>query len=546
MSTSLSGPDVPPGTLFTYNGMHFIPRPDCTYPYDYRDFVPHIGAEDERAWARFFLANDLWFFVFFVLKMTNANCPFVTQSCREVMEGPKSQTLDLWSREHLKSTILTTAEPIQKVINNPELRICIYSYAKGPAQAFLNQIKGVLETSALLKWAYPEIFYEDPQNESDWWGLDKGLVVKRKGVFKEATFEAHGLIEGLPTGKHFDHRINDDFVTAINAKNPEVQDKVKAVFMMSHYTGADGGTHRVVGTPYNDTDSISYIRNLKDAEGAPVYFIRCKPGREGGSYTGKSVFWSEERHREVMMDPSAYRSQVLLDPSPQGDTQLNPDFMREVEPHEVPKNLLKVMAVDPAGENRISTRQDSWAMLVVGFPRVMGEEGPELYILDLMIEVLKHADALDAVVEMYSRNGRIQKLGVEKVAMSSHEMHVSNALRARRKVVTVENGGLEVLRPAGRSKEERIIDNVQWPLNHGKVFISKAIPFAYRERLKAEMRRFPYWHDDGPDALAYAYEMAKNFRFGVYSSRENGEGEKVKDRYARKPVQTSLGWLGAG
>ncbi|MGA2467632.1 MAG: hypothetical protein ABSH06_25210, partial [Thermodesulfobacteriota bacterium] len=52
-----------------------------------------------------------------------------------------------------------------------------------------------------------------------------------------------------------------------------------------------------------------------------------------------------------------------------------------------------------------------------------------------------------------------------------------------------------------------------WPLNNGKLHVSKAVPYAYRERLKWEMEKFPFWHDDGLDALSYLYDIIKDFRF---------------------------------
>jgi hypothetical protein len=45
------------------------------------------------------------------------------------------------------------------------------------------------------------------------WSLERGLTVKRKGNPKEATIEAHGLIDGQPTSRHFQLHIYDDVVT---------------------------------------------------------------------------------------------------------------------------------------------------------------------------------------------------------------------------------------------------------------------------------------------------------------------------------------------
>jgi hypothetical protein len=86
------------------------------------------------------------------------------------------------------------------------------------AQAFLAQIKGEFETNELLKGVYPDVLYRNPRTlgpdgRPAKWSLERGLTVKRKGNPKEATIEAHGLIDGQPTSRHFQLHIYDDVVT---------------------------------------------------------------------------------------------------------------------------------------------------------------------------------------------------------------------------------------------------------------------------------------------------------------------------------------------
>jgi hypothetical protein len=111
------------------------------------------------------------------------------------------------------------------------------------------------------------------------------------------------------------------------------------------------------------------------------------------------------------------------------------------------------------------------------------------------------------------KGGRIIKLGVEKVGMSTMEVHISNALRAKGKIVTVEGGTLALLNPGGRTKQSRIEQALGWPLSNSKIFMSRAIPVEYRERLREELRRFPFWRDDACDSLAYIYDLIKDYRF---------------------------------
>jgi hypothetical protein len=84
------------------------------------------------------------------------------------------------------------------MLRDPEITIGIFSHTKPVARKFLLQIKQELETNEDLKRVYPDVFWDDPRKESPAWSEDKGIVVKRKSNPKEATLEAHGLVDGSP------------------------------------------------------------------------------------------------------------------------------------------------------------------------------------------------------------------------------------------------------------------------------------------------------------------------------------------------------------
>jgi hypothetical protein len=310
---------------------------------------------------------------------------------------------------------------------------------------------------------------------------------------------------------------------------------------MSQFLGTDDGWHRIVGTPYHHEGLLMYLVG-KQIEGKPLYLLRKKPGTIGGEPNGEPAYWSQRKLAEVRASLSKreFNSQVLLNPTPIGTLTLTPTFLQEVEPQAIPKNLFKFMTVDPAGVNKVARLADSWAILTLGVEPYRDDLGASnVYILDAVCEPLSEAEALEAIVNMYTRNGRILKLGVEKVGMMSAEVHVANALRARGKSVTLEGGNLVLLKPAGRSKQERIEKNLQWPLNNGKIFISKGVPAAYRQRFFLEMEKFPYWHDDALDALSYVYDIIRDYRFG---KRPVEESLAKFDKYRIEPEQ-KLGWM---
>jgi len=101
---------------------------------------------------------------------------------------------------------------------DPEITIAIFSVIKPNAQAFLIQIKEEFERNEKLRQVYPDVLHAFPrQNSSDGrsakWSIARGITVKRKSNPKEATIEAHGLIDGQPTSRHFRLHIYDDVVT---------------------------------------------------------------------------------------------------------------------------------------------------------------------------------------------------------------------------------------------------------------------------------------------------------------------------------------------
>jgi hypothetical protein len=511
--------------VLVINDMPFFKVPGAKYKFPPERIIQILNTyhlekpmeERQISLWRTLIATDLWFVVYFVLKIPIANHPFIVNACREVERGPSTNTLDLWAREHFKSTILTIAEPIQRIVRNPEERIGIFSYSQRIAGQFLRQLKTIFETSQFLKDTYRDVFYQDPERESPSWSEEGGLIVRRQSVPKEASFEAWSILQGMPTSKHFTGRIYDDIMTKDYADSPEVSETLKQNFASSQNLGVDGGWHRVLGTPYRYDDIYSHIEELKLPNGEPAYHTRKKPATHDGTPSGRPVFISESRNAFLQTNPVDYAAQQLIDPSPQQWQKLDERCLQDALPMEIPKQLWKFMLVDPAGDGEKTVRKgDSWAMAVVGIEPFRDDVGlSNIYILDMVLRRMTETDAYREVVSMYARNGWILKLGVEKVALSTTEVHVSNALRSKGRIVTIDNGGIELLRPAGRSKVSRISNHLAWPLNNGKIHISTAVSKDVRDRLRREMKQFPNWHDDGIDLLAYVYDLAKNYRFGI-------------------------------
>ena len=230
--------------------------------------------------------------------------------CREVQKNPNDH-LDLWAREHYKSTIITIGLTIQNILNDPNITVGIFSHTRPIAKAFLRQIKREWETNTLLRAYFPHISSpEKAEARTRTWSEDGGLIVKRDGNPKEATLEAWGLVDGQPTGKHFGLLIYDDVVTLESVSTPEQIKKTTDAWRLSLNLGARDGHLRMIGTRYHASDTYHLIME----QGSVI--PRIHPATEDGLSMGKAVFLDgtslAKKRRD--MGPYVFACQMLQNP----------------------------------------------------------------------------------------------------------------------------------------------------------------------------------------------------------------------------------------
>ncbi len=197
-------------------------------------------SELERRENRNRCRTDLHWLLVNGLGRKDCDNDWVRDRCREVQANPDGY-LDLWAREHYKSTVITYALTIQDILNNPNITIGIFSHTRPIAKAFLRQIKQEFERNETLKAWFPDILYSDPRAQSPKWSEDEGIVVKRTSNPKEATVEAWGVVDGQPTSKHYKLMVYDDTVTRESVTTPEQIAKTTEAWELSRNLTAQGG-----------------------------------------------------------------------------------------------------------------------------------------------------------------------------------------------------------------------------------------------------------------------------------------------------------------
>jgi hypothetical protein len=299
--------------------------------------------------------GDRFYLLVKVLGRTDCLHPWIYARCREVESNPDGY-LDLWAREHYKSTIITFGGGIQEILNDQELTAAIFSHTKGIAKSFLRQIQLELESNQTLKDLFPEIFYQRPKEQAPLWSLDDGIVVRRRSNPKEATIEAHGLVDGQPTSRHFKLRIYNDVVTRESVATPEQIEKTTKAWSLSDNLGMVGGRVWYEGTRYNFADTYSVIM----ARGSAI--PRVHPATHDGLASGRPVLfsprtWAQKKRDQLEADIAC---QMLLNPLAGTQRYFDPDNLQTYEVR--PAVLMAYLTVDPARSKKKDSANTAMAV----------------------------------------------------------------------------------------------------------------------------------------------------------------------------------------
>lgn len=314
------------------------------------------GAET-RAWLA---TNDRYYLLVRILHRSDAVHPWLYERCREVEANPDGY-LDLWAREHYKSTIITFAGIIQEIIRNPEITVGIFSHTKPISKAFLSQIQQEFEKNDDLKSIFPQVFYKNPQKESPSWSQDVGITVRRVSNPKEKTIEAWGLVDGSPVSKHFDLIVYDDVVTPASVSTPEQIQKTTTAWELSDNLGKAGGRKWHIGTRYSYADTYETIMERKAA------IPRLHPATDDGSITGSPVFFSEEVWAEKVLtqgDP-VIACQMLQNPLSGQQRMFDIEDFRLYEVR--PEVLNVYITVDPARSKKKGSAKTAIAVIGIDY-----------------------------------------------------------------------------------------------------------------------------------------------------------------------------------
>lgn len=395
--------------------------------------LPTCSPAEQVAITRHYCLTDLFWLLWFGCSRRDIERQWLFDRCREVEQDPNGY-LDLWAREHYKSTIITFGLTIQDILRDPELTVGIFSHTRPIAKQFLRQIKREFEANRLLQSLFPEILWENPAKEAPKWSEDEGIVVKRKGNPKESTIEAWGLVDGQPTSKHFRLMVYDDVVTRESVTTAEMIAKVTEAWELSRNLGAEGGVTRHAGTRYHFNDTYKEIlrRGFK---------ARTYPATKDGTAEGEPVLMSAETlaNKRKEQGPYTFACQMLQDPVADRVQGFKREWLRYYK-GEVDGN--KYMLVDAASDKKKGS--DYTAIWVV----CLCTDG-HYYAVDMVRDRLNLTQRADRVMQLH-RKHRPLEVRYERYGLMADVEHIKD--RQER-----ENYRFDILEVGGASpKNDRI------------------------------------------------------------------------------------------
>jgi hypothetical protein len=318
--------------------------------------------------------------------------------------------LDLWAREHYKSTVITFAKTIQDILIDPEITVGFFSHTRPIAKAFLRQIKQEFEYNETLKGWFPDILWANPKKESPKWSEDEGIVVKRQSNPKEGTVEAWGLVDGQPTSKHYRTLVYDDVVTRESVSTPEMMAKTTDALALSYNLGAHGGTRRFIGTRYHYNDTYRTIMERGTVK------PRIYPATKDGKVDGEPVFLTREQLAEKRRDqgPYVFGCQMLQDPKADETQGFKEEWLKHTGANPFGLNIFIV--IDPASAKKKDS--DYTAGWVIG----LGSD-KNMYVLDIVRDRLSLTQRADLVMGWH-RKWQPIAVGYERYGMMADIEHI--------------------------------------------------------------------------------------------------------------------------
>lgn len=431
--------------------------------YNLLEIIYDLPKNEQRIALREGAQQDLFFLLWHLCGRDHLEHEWSLARCKEVQEHPDGY-LDLWSREHGKTSVITFGKTIQDILNNPEITVGIFSHTRPIAKSFLRQIMRELENNVRLKQLFPDILYANPRQHSPKWNEDEGIVVIRKGNPVESTIEAWGMVDGMPTGRHFKLRLYDDVVTLASVSNRDQINKTTEAWELSDNLGSIGGAVRMIGTRYSTFDTYSIVLERKAA------IPRIYPATENGRMDGRPVLFTQQEWERRLRTQSrqTVASQLLQNPLADEEATFKIEWLR---PYEVVPRVLNVAILcDPS--KGLNEDSDNTAISVIG----VSMSGAK-YLLDGYCHHMSLSQRWIALRDLHkyweqriAPHGRVE-VGYEQYGMVSDDEYFTEQMQREKYIFTIEKLAWTREGTKGEQGKRTRVERLEPDFRNGRFFL---------------------------------------------------------------------------
>lgn len=418
----------------------------------------------------------------------------------------------LLPRGHLKTTEITISYAVQRLLQNPNLRVLITNERLDNARSFLREIKGHFEKNETLRF-----LYGDQVNSDEKWTETQIVLAGRKANLKEPSIQV-GSIDTSLTSQHYDLIICDDLVSRNNIGTKEQMQKVKQYWKDIQSLLEPDGMILVVGTRWNFDDLYGDLLKL---DGFVRLIVSCYDENKLPVFPEK---YKLEDLQAKQKEIGTYDFSCLYLNNPVDDDSA--DFKRShfenryKESDLVGKRLNYFITIDNAPSTKKGT--DFQGIIVNAT-----DENNNWYFV--WVERFKGStpELINRIFDLWNKWNPII-IGVEQKAYEDLIKPYLDAESKKRKqfpyVIELKDKGIR--------KEDRIRGRLQGRLESKSIFL-KENPTDDTENLVDEGVRFPRGqYDDLLDAAQYQDELAYKPNSETDDANEMDDGLYGKQNFS--------------
>jgi len=480
---------------------------------DFYETFEKVASDADRSYLG---AVDRFYLLTAILARKDMQHPWLYDRCREVELAPDFH-IDLWAREHGKSTIITFAGSVQEIIRDPEITIGIFGHTKDISEKFVAQIKREFEANNDLRSLYADVCWLKPASEAPVWS-NEAFTVRRKGNPKEATVEAHGLVKGQPTSRHFLLRIYDDIVTLESVSTPEQVAKTTTAFEMSDNLGAGEGRLQIIGTRYTFADTYGSILD-RDIVTPRIYAATLNGKIDGKPVLMTPAIWATKRKTQR----STLAAQMLQNPLSGKERMFYPQWFTPWFTR--PASMNVYITCDPSRGRSASS--DRTAIVVTGI-----DSNANKYLLDGACHRMKLSQRWDHLKHFHQKWSKVPginmvRAGYERYGQQADDEYFTERMREEKYVFSIAE--LAWPREGGGSKVDRV-GRLQPDVEYGAYFLPGIVhvqgigPSLWEADMDEAKMSFKELKGD-LKAIAELKERGQEYLCAKPITRKNEEGE---------------------